>query len=85
MSPALPLALGEDPALRFTCSRAGCTDAATAAIRWRNPKIHTEDRRKTWLACDAHLEVLREFLAARDFPLAVVPVSELDDAEARTR
>ncbi|KKI16499.1 MULTISPECIES: hypothetical protein [Leucobacter] len=71
--------------MRFTCSRAGCADAATSAIRWRNPKIHSEDRRKTWLACDAHLEVLRDFLAARDFPLAVVPVSELDDAEDRDR
>lgn len=85
MSLGLPLAFGEEPAMRFTCSRAGCTDAATSAIRWRNPKIHAEDRRKTWLACDAHVEVLRDFLAARDFPLAVVPVGELDDAEASDR
>ncbi|WP_370450307.1 hypothetical protein [Cryobacterium sp. TMS1-20-1] len=26
---------------------------------------------KTWLACDEHVDYLREFLAARDFPLTV--------------
>jgi hypothetical protein len=42
---------------------------ASTAIEWRNPRIHTGDRVKTWLACDEHVEVLREFLAARAFPL----------------
>ncbi|NQX10205.1 hypothetical protein HQQ80_01050 [Microbacteriaceae bacterium VKM Ac-2855] len=59
------------PLEQHSCSRAGCTDRAGWAIEWRNPKIHSEERRKTWLACDAHLEYLREFLAARDFPLSV--------------
>lgn len=72
-------ALGGATAERFECSRAGCRDAATVAIRWRNPKIHTAERRKTWLACDAHLEVLRSFLAARRFPLEVVMVDDLED------
>ena len=54
---------------RHTCSRAGCRVEATTAIEWRNPRIHTGDRVKTWLACDEHVEVLREFLAARAFPL----------------
>ncbi|MEL5989895.1 hypothetical protein ACOKGD_08670 [Microbacterium phosphatis] len=54
-----------------TCSRAGCGEAATWTIAWRNPKIHTADRRKLWLACDEHVGYLREFLAARDFPLEV--------------
>ena len=40
------------------------------AIEWRNPRIHTGDRVKVWLACDEHVEVLRDFLAARAFPLA---------------
>lgn len=70
--------LGLPPEHRFSCSRAGCRDEAAWAIHWRNPKIHSEDRRKTWLACDPHLETLREFLAARDFPLSVTPVAELD-------
>ena len=24
-------------------------------LAWNNPKLHTPDRRKTWLACDTHL------------------------------
>jgi hypothetical protein len=64
-----------DPAERRTCSRAGCRRAATTAIQWRNPRIHTGERFKTWLACDEHVEVLREFLAARAFPLEIVPLA----------
>ncbi|WP_309068612.1 hypothetical protein [Microbacterium sp.] len=54
-----------------TCSRAGCGEPATWSIAWRNPRIHAADRRKVWLACDEHVGYLREFLAARDFPLEV--------------
>lgn len=64
-----------------TCSRAGCRDAARWVIAWRNPRIHTADRRKEWTACDAHVGYLRDFLAARDFPLRV---SELAESEAPT-
>ncbi|SDO73281.1 hypothetical protein SAMN04487848_1827 [Microbacterium sp. ru370.1] len=53
------------------CSRAGCRDIAVWAIRWRNPRIHAADRRKTWIACDEHVAYLREFLTARDFPVEV--------------
>ena len=63
-----------DPAERRTCSRAGCRRPASTAIEWRNPRIHTGDRSKTWLACDDHVEVLREFLAARSFPLELRPL-----------
>lgn len=72
------LGFGEEPALRHACSRAGCTGEATSALIWRNPKIHDEHRRKVWLACDEHLDYLREFLAARDFPLSMLPVDELE-------
>ncbi len=60
------------------CSRAGCRDAATWRIAWRNPRIHAADRRKEWVACDAHVGYLRDFLAARDFPLEVdrLPAAE---------
>ena len=34
-------------------------------LRWNNPKLHTPDRRKVWLACDDHRESLVDFLAAR--------------------
>lgn len=60
------------------CSRAGCQEEAGWAIHWRNPKIHGPDTRKTWLACAEHLTYLREFLAARSFPLDVQPISELE-------
>ena len=61
---------------RLTCSRAGCLERATWRVEWRNPKIHTEDRVKVWLACDEHIDYLREFLAAREFPLRVVAADE---------
>lgn len=73
-SEGLAALFGNDPAGEVTCSRAGCMDAATARIEWRNPKIHGVDRVKTWLACAAHVEFLREFLQSRSFPVRVVPV-----------
>lgn len=53
------------------CSAAGCREIASHRVLWRNPRIHAEDRVKTWLACDDHVEHLRDFLAARDFPVRV--------------
>nr|WP_246454451.1 hypothetical protein [Leucobacter denitrificans] len=73
------VSLGAPLEHRYTCSRAGCRDAADWALLWRNPKIHSEDRKKTWLACEVHLKVLREFLSDRDFPLEVVAVGALDE------
>ncbi len=57
------------------CSRAGCRSTAAWRIDWRNPRIHAEDRRKTWVACDEHVGYLRDFLAARDFPISVAPLA----------
>lgn len=54
------------------CSRAGCSAAAEWNVVWRNPRIHTADRRKVWTACDEHVAYLRDYLAARDFPVEVV-------------
>ncbi|GAB3279062.1 hypothetical protein B5M43_001110 [Microbacterium sp. MEC084] len=76
--------IGLDPQIP-TCSRAGCPEPATWTIRWRNPRIHTGDRRKTWLACDAHVGYLRDFLAARDFPLEVAAGVVPDGASAEDR
>ncbi|MDF2918300.1 MAG: hypothetical protein K0S70_2517 [Microbacterium sp.] len=53
------------------CSRAGCRASARWRVIWRNPRIHTADRRKIWVACDDHVAYLREFVAARDFPVSV--------------
>lgn len=62
------------------CSRAGCDEPATWRIDWRNPRIHTGERFKTWLACDEHVDYLREFLAARSFPLDVSAFETTDAA-----
>ncbi|MCR2811998.1 hypothetical protein NQ166_06880 [Microbacterium sp. zg.Y1090] len=60
------------------CSRAGCRDGAVWLVVWRNPRIHPADRRKTWAACEAHAGYLRDYLAARDFPVAVEPLLPAD-------
>lgn len=49
------------------CSAKGCTAEASWSLLWNNPRLHTPERRKTWLACDAHRESLADFLAARQF------------------
>ncbi|WP_372729107.1 acetone carboxylase [Nocardioides sp.] len=54
------------------CSAKGCRSAATWALLWNNPKLHTPERRKTWLACDEHREQLSDFLAARTLLKEVV-------------
>jgi hypothetical protein len=55
-----------------TCSAKGCREPATWALLWNNPKLHTPERRKTWLACEEHRESLAGFLGARGFLKDVV-------------
>lgn len=57
------------------CSAKGCTAVATWDLGWNNPKLHTPDRRKVWLACDDHKTSLSDFLTARGFLRDVVPHS----------
>ena len=59
---------------RRTCSRAGCRLRAVREVHWRNPRIHTGDRGKVWLACDEHVGFLSDFLTARAFPVEVRPL-----------
>lgn len=66
--------IGELGPATVRCSRAGCAQSATSAVHWRNPRIHGAERVKTWLACDDHVDYLREYLAARDFPVTVTAV-----------
>jgi len=75
------IGLGPDPAetLDPVCSRAGCREAAAWNVNWRNPRIHTDDRVKVWLACDEHADYLRDYLDARDFPVLVTPVGTAVD------
>ena len=57
------------------CSARGCPAPAAWELRWNNPKLHTPDRRKVWLACPDHKQSLSDFLAARNFLREVEPVS----------
>lgn len=60
------------------CSAKGCRADAEWALQWNNPRLHTPERRKSWLACGTHRETLGEFLQARGFLREVVPVADLD-------
>lgn len=62
----------------LVCSARGCRAPALYALTWRNPAIHTGDRTKVWLACEEHGPTLHQFLAARSFPVDVVPIAEWD-------
>jgi len=59
------------------CSRKACHAGARWALQWNNPKLHTPERRKTWLACEDHKETLAGFLSARSFLVETIPVEEL--------
>ncbi|MEV6009065.1 hypothetical protein AB0M29_19900 [Streptomyces sp. NPDC051976] len=58
------------------CSAKDCRTPAVWVLAWNNPKIHPPERRKTWLACDAHREHLSQFLGMRSFLKDVVPLAE---------
>lgn len=49
---------------------------------WNNPKLHTPDRRKTWLACEEHREHLSQFLGVRGFLKDVVTLAEWEASAA---
>ncbi len=54
------------------CSAKGCRAAAVWVLAWNNPKVHTPERRKTWIACEEHREHLSQFLGVRGFLKDVV-------------
>ncbi len=49
------------------CSAKNCRVDARWKVVWNNPRLHTADREKVWLACDAHRESLSQFLRLRGF------------------
>ena len=65
----------------WICSAKGCRRTAGPAVVWLNPKLHTPDRRKVWLACDEHQLSLEEFLGMRGFLIEVIPVDALTDSD----
>lgn len=61
------------------CSAKGCRTDAAFALLWNNPKLHTPQRRKVWLACDEHAGSLSDFLSRKGFLKDRIPVSEITD------
>jgi hypothetical protein len=59
------------------CSARGCRAAATWALRWNNPRLHTPERRKTWVACDQHRGSLAEYLESRGLLRETLPAHQL--------
>ncbi|MET7700619.1 hypothetical protein [Streptomyces sp. NPDC005485] len=64
------------------CSAKGCRADAEWVLAWNNPKLHTPERRKTWLACEEHREHLSKFLGVRGFLKDVVLLTEWESGEA---
>lgn len=63
------------------CSARGCREHATWGLRWNNPRLHTPERRKVWLACDAHREHLEQYLGVRGFHRDTVAVDALEPTD----
>lgn len=64
------------------CSAKGCRLPAVWVLAWNNPKLHTPDRRKTWLACEEHREYLSNFLGLRGFLKDVVTLDDWHSSAA---
>lgn len=54
-------------------------------MRWNNPRLHTPDRRKIWLACEEHRVSLAGHLEVRGFLRDVVAVDALPDSDSDSR
>jgi hypothetical protein len=61
----------ESPAI---CSAKACRAFATWAVVWNNPRLHTPDREKVWVACGEHKQPLADYLAVRSFLKRVEPL-----------
>ena len=70
-----------EPASDLVCSARACGGHADWALRWNNPRLHTPDRRKVWLACEGHLAHLSEFLSVRGFLREALPVTDLHQVQ----
>ncbi|KGN32604.1 hypothetical protein N802_17525 [Knoellia sinensis KCTC 19936] len=61
----------------MVCSAKACRQEALWALLWNNPKLHTQDRRKVWLACEDHRVSLGDFLSLRGFLCDTVSVDAI--------
>ncbi|XNZ01128.1 hypothetical protein ACL90Y_03885 [Micrococcus luteus] len=66
------------------CSARGCGADAAFGLRWNNPRIHSPERRKTWLACPEHRAHLSAFLSDRGFLKETVDVADLPGTDGQT-
>jgi hypothetical protein len=57
------------------CSRKACRAGAEWQLLWNNPKIHTPDRRKIWLACGEHRDWLQDYLTVRGLWKETLPLT----------
>jgi hypothetical protein len=64
----------------WQCARAGCVDDASWQVNWRNPRIHSADRVKVWVACAEHVDFLHDYLDTRGFPVLVTALGTTPDA-----
>jgi hypothetical protein len=73
---------GSEPStpLSPVCSAKGCRADAVWVLAWNNPKLHTPERRKTWLACEEHRDHLSKFLGVRGFLKDVVLLTEWESS-----
>jgi hypothetical protein len=79
-APSLVLDLQQhEPPGDPVCSARRCREHAVWALRWNNPRLHTPERRKTWLACEEHRGHLTEFLELRGFLRDTLPLEDLVD------
>lgn len=78
MTPDITLDLTLPVSTGLSCSARGCRRPAQWGLRWNNPRLHTPERRKTWLACDEHRGTLGDHLAVRGFLRETLPVGELE-------
>ena len=65
---------GPPPATVAMCSRKACRSEASWQLLWNNPKIHTPERRKIWLACGDHRDWLEDYLQTRGLWKETVPL-----------
>jgi len=62
----------------LVCSARRCRNEPAWGLLWNNPKLHTAERRKVWLACEDHREHLTQYLDVRGFLRDTVPVDALE-------
>ena len=75
VKPACKAGLVSDQDSSAICSARGCQAAATWAVVWNNPRLHTPEREKVWVACSEHKQPLADYLAARSLLRRVEPLA----------